>query len=305
VNLTAIARVSGLLWLALASGACGDPLVSIERIASLRALGARVEVEGEPDRAAPLPGESAHVEFLVAAPELAPNFGFGLVVCEASPGEAGTPTCAGEPFASVYTEPASEAPSLDFTVPAELAADARVAVLGVLCEGEAPRSGSTPPLCESEGPEHRLSLGFSLPGEYEPNRNPNFSEESITLDGEPLLALEPVDGACSGLGFTEVARGSGHTFALTLAEDAREALPETDGVGPALEGLQLSHFATDGELDRAFSYVGAEQAELSANVGWKAPGNPAEGGTLVRFFFVVRDFRGGSAFTERALCVLP
>jgi hypothetical protein len=305
VNATAIARASGLIWLALASGACGDPLVSIERIASLRALAARVEVEGDPDRAAPLPGESARVDFLVAAPELAPSFGFGLVVCEASPGEAGTPTCAGEPFASVYTEPAAESPSLDFIVPAAIAADARVAVLGVLCEGEAPRGDSIPPLCESENAEHRLSLGFSLPGEYEPNRNPNFSDESIALDGEALLALDAVDGACSGLGFTEVARGSDHTFTLTLAEDAREVLPETDGVGPELEGLQLSHFATDGELDRAFSYVAAERAELSASVGWKAPGNPAEGGTLVRFFFVVRDFRGGSAFTERALCVIP
>jgi hypothetical protein len=305
VNATSIARASGILWLALASGACGDPLVSIERIASLRALGARVEVDGEPDRAAPFPGESGSVEFLVASPELSPSFGFGLVVCEASAGEAGTPTCAAEPFASVYTEPASDAPALGFTVPAEIAADARVAVIGVLCEGEGPRPDSIPPLCDDEEREHRLSLGFSLPGEFEPNRNPNFDDESVWLDAEPLLALEAVEGPCVGLGFTEVARGSGHTFALTLADDAREALPETDGVGPSLEGLQLSHFATDGELDRAFSYVGPEQAELSANVGWKAPGNPAEGGTLVRFFFVVRDFRGGSAFTERALCVLP
>jgi hypothetical protein len=305
VNAASIARVSGILWLALASGACGDPLVSIERIASLRALGARVEVEGEPDRAAPFPGESGSVEFLVASPELSPSFGFGLVVCEASPGEAGTPTCAAEPFASVYSEPASDAPALGFTVPPEIAMDARVAVLGVLCEGEAPRRDSVPPLCENEALEQRLSLGFSLPGEFEPNRNPNFSDESIRLDGEPLLAFEAVDGACSGLGFTEVARASGHTFTLTLPEEAREALPETDGVGPSLEGLQLSHFATDGELERAFSYVAAEQAELGASVDWKAPGNPAEGGTLVRFFFVVRDFRGGSAFTERALCVLP
>ena len=63
-----------IVVLAFASGACGDPLVSVERIASLRALAARVEVECDPDRATPLPGETATVRFLVAAPELSPSF---------------------------------------------------------------------------------------------------------------------------------------------------------------------------------------------------------------------------------------
>src|SRR5688500_1746503 len=103
--------------LAFVSSACGDPLVSVERMASLRARGARVGVEGDPDRGVPFPGETARVSFFVAAPELAPSFGFGLLACEASPGEVGTPTCAGEPFSSVYTEPAADAPALRFTVP--------------------------------------------------------------------------------------------------------------------------------------------------------------------------------------------
>ena len=295
-----------LVVLALASGACDDPLVSVERIASLRALGARVEVDGDADRAAPFPGESAEVRFFVAAPELTPSFGFGLVACEALPGEAGTPRCAGEPFSSVYTEPASDSPALAFRVPDSAPPDSRVAVLGVLCEGEAPRPESVPPVCENEGIEHRLSLGIWLPGESEANRNPDLTEEAISFDGEALAVVAPVEGACAGLGFPEVSKGSNHGFSVTLADDDRDSLPTDDGVGPSRESLQVSHFSTSGELDRAFSYVSADDSELSVSVAWQAPGGDIEeGGRLVRFFFVVRDFRGGSAFTERAVCVLP
>lgn len=294
-----------ILVLALASSACGDPLVSVERIASLRALGARVEVEGDPARALPLPGETATVRFLVAAPEVAPSFGFGLVACEASPGEVGTPTCAGEPFSSVYTEPASDAPALTFTLPDAMAADGRVAVLGVLCEGEAPRTGSVPPVCNDGAIEHRVSLGLWLPGDEEPNRNPNLAEDAIAFDGEPLAATTPVEGACAGLGFVEVPERTNHRFSVALREGDRDALPAEDGVGPSREGLQVSHFSTSGELDRAFSYVSGNDSELSVSVDWKAPHGIGDGGHPVRFFFVVRDFRGGSAFTERSLCVVP
>jgi hypothetical protein len=295
----------GLLALAFASSACGDPLVSVERIASLRALGARVEVEGDPDRGVPFPGETASVSFFVAAPELAPSFGFGLLACEASPGEVGTPTCAGEPFSSVYTEPAADAPALTFTVPDGMDPEGRVAVLGVLCEGEAPRTDSIPPACADESIEHRVSLGLWLPGDGEPNRNPDLADDAIAFDDEPLAAMAPVEGACAGLGFLEVPQGTNHRFSITLTDDDRDSLPTDDGVGPSREGLQVSHFSTSGELDRAFSFVSGDDSELSVSVTWKAPGGIGEGGHPVRFFFVVRDFRGGSAFTERALCVVP
>lgn len=294
-----------LVALALSSSACGDPLVSVERIASLRALGARVEIDGDAGRAAPFPGESAAVRFFVAAPELTPSFGYGLVVCEAVPGDVNPPTCAGEPFASTYTEPASAAPELTFSVPEGIAADARVAVLGVLCEGEAPRTDSVPPACGDESVEHRVSLAIGLPGDSEPNRNPAFSDDAISFDGEPLVAAMPVEGPCADLGFLELAAGSKHTFSVALTEDDRDPLPAHDGVGPSRESLQVSHFSTGGELDRAFSYVSGDDGELSVDVDWKAPGRAEDGGQLVRFFFVVRDLRGGSAFTERALCVLP
>lgn len=294
-----------IVALACASSGCGDPLVSVERIASLRALAARVEVEGDPDRATPFPGETASVRFMVAAPELTPSFGFGLVACEASPGEVGTPACAGEPFSSAYTEPASDEPALTFTLPDSVPSEGRVAVLGVLCEGEAPRAGSIPPVCENAAVEHRLSLGLWLSDEEEPNRNPNLADEAIAFDADPLAEVPPVEGPCAGLGFLEVPQGTKHRFSILLDEDDRDALISEDGVGPSREGLQVSHFSTSGELDRAFSYVSADDTELVANVDWKAPGGIGEGGHPVRFFFVVRDFRGGSAFTQRALCVVP
>jgi hypothetical protein len=63
--------------------------------------------------------------------------------------------------------------------------------------------------------------------------------------------------------------------------------------------LQLSHFTTAGDLSRAFESIAWDSAELQRQVSWTAPKAPG----LVRFWLVLRDFRGGSAFTERAACV--
>ena len=89
--------------LGVAAIACDDPLKPAEQVDSLRVLAARVEVEGDPERAAPNAGESASVRWLVAAPEGEPALGWALSVCFARPNNVGLSGCAEPPFASALT----------------------------------------------------------------------------------------------------------------------------------------------------------------------------------------------------------
>ena len=57
------------LLAAILTISCGDPLKLPQLIEHNRVLGARVEVQGEPERASPAPGESATVRWLVADPD--------------------------------------------------------------------------------------------------------------------------------------------------------------------------------------------------------------------------------------------
>ena len=54
-----------------------------------------------------------------------------------------------------------------------------------------------------------------------------------------------------------------------------------------------------GDLARAFDAIAWDSEQLERQVSWTAPKQPG----LVRFWLVLRDFRGGSAFSERAVCV--
>src|ERR1700709_2072753 len=52
---------------------CGPTFDPASLINTTRVLGARVEVEGAPDRASPVPGETANVTWLVTSPDGAPS----------------------------------------------------------------------------------------------------------------------------------------------------------------------------------------------------------------------------------------
>ena len=71
------------------------------------------------------------------------------------------------------------------------------------------------------------------------------------------------------------------------------------------EEIRLSHFASLGELERPLSEVLPDDAEVKTSLTWDPPKTVAAEGELVRFWFVVRDLRGGSDFTERMLCLVP
>jgi hypothetical protein len=277
--------------------ACDEPLTRVDLVADMRVLGARVEVGGEPERASPAPGETASVRWLVAARDPEPLLGWAFAICAAAPPGGSLPSCGAEPFATAIADvPVAGEPRIDFTVPDDLDAEA-LAVFGVVCRDSEPTYDGTTFDCA--GPEGRLtSLDFLLESTEGSNRNPVLLADDITFDGASMA--EGRD--CATL--PSVAHGSSHTLELRLDESDRDAVPQKTSADPPKEELQVSHFTTAGELERAFTVFEASDTGLVARVSWKAPTTaPSDG--LVRFFLVVRDLRGGSDFVERAVCMEP
>jgi hypothetical protein len=293
--------------LLLLLGACSDPLEPAQLVRELRVLGARVEVEGDPERAAPLPGERATVRFLLAAPEPAPIQSFSLRVCPAAAGYIGPPRCAGPELARAQsTEPSSAAPQLGFVLPSDFDLEAypRLAVLGVVCAAGMPLDHGEYGSCDGTTEPLRVALELSLPRDNDVNHNPAFVAEPLSLDGAVWNGPSAVTWSCEDGTLPMLRAGSGtHTIEVTVDAASRERLPRSLTVDPGQESLRLAHFSTAGDLERAFSSVPERAQALSLT--WHAPTSSDPAASLTRFWFVVRDGRGGSAFAERALCVMP
>jgi len=295
-----------LLSSAMLAFGCDDPLKKTELVEEPRVLAARIEVEGDPGRAAPFPGESATVRFLVAAPELEPSLGFSLIACHSRPAHVGLPSCEGAPFAeSARLEPEPGAPELGFELPEPASASTtpRLLVRGVICPNGTPRGGDDPSGCTSGGRALPVSLEAEIASADDENQNPSFSDAELRFDGgdlpEAALASD-----CAGSGLLEVTGSSKHRIRFEFPESARDRIPKENDYDPDRENLLVSHFSSGGELERAFSSLPYDREELSAEVEWKAPDGTSSG-SLVRFWFVVRDLRGGADFVERAVCVIP
>ena len=282
------------LWLL----GCDDPLKSVELVQEPRVLGARVEVDGDAGRAAPAPGESATATFLVAAPELETSLGFAFLACSAAPRESSRSACAGPPFAQILSENGmTAAASLSFDVPADLDPNGRVALLGIICPGGTPSDDGSS--CDGPDPGTPVQLELELARDDDANLNPKLQAGSIAFDDAEWAELPALDGECAGLGFLEVSVQSKHIVTVNLDQSDRDALPRPSKLDPSRESLQLSHFTTAGDLTRAFETIAWDSDELVRTTHWTAPKEPG----LVRFWFVLRDFRGGGAFVERAVCV--
>jgi hypothetical protein len=273
-------------------------LNSVELVAEPRVLGARVEVAGDAARAAPAPGETATASFLVAAPELQPSLGFALAVCGAQARRGGRSACTDPPFAQI-SSPAGRADtaSITFDVPADLDPSGRLAVLGIICPAGSPSADGTS--CDGDNPGTLLQLELELAHDGDVNSNPELQPDSIAFDDAPWPEQAAVDGDCAELGFVQVAGGSEHRVTVQLDESDRDPLPHPSKLDPLRESLQLAHFTTTGDLSRAFDTIAWDTDELRRDVTWTAPQEPG----LARFWLVLRDFRGGSAFVERAVCV--
>lgn len=281
------------LWLL----GCDDPLKTVELIEELRVLGARVEVEGDAARAAPAPGERASATLLVAAPELEPALGFALAACPATARRGARSACDGPIFAEIVAENGdAPAPKLDFEVPADLDPSGRILLLGTVCPDGSPTADGQS--CDNGGGiAVQLELELSRSGDV--NGNPELQADSIRFDDDVWPEATLSDGDCGGLGLPEVASESTHAVEVVLDESDRDALPRRNDLDPTRESLQLAHFVSGGDITRAFETIAWDSKDLSRRVDWKAPKAPG----LARIWFVLRDFRGGGALAERAICV--
>lgn len=303
----------GLLLLLLPS--CGDPLLEPQRIVKPRLLGARLEIEGDPERASPRPGDTLRLRWILAAPDGVPSASFGFVACALAEGTLGGHLleCA-EPPVSRMVRSASEPapPELEITLP-ETFTGTTLGVIGQVCvNGTTIEQGVRDFACEG-GTQLEASFDVDL-DHVTPNRHPSLVDSDLRWNGTPWG--EPLAEATAGGPCAESA-GFPHQPVLLVSEEKanielvlngadREPIERME-VGPTREALQLSLASTSGALDRAYAFMEAEDERetLAAASVWEAPETVPEQGRVVRFYFVLRDLRGGLDVATRDVCVKP
>lgn len=295
-----------LLAAALCSSGCDDSLKSVSSIEETRVLGARVEVEADESRSSPKAGERASLRFFVAAPSGEPHFSYALSVCAVHLTNNGFPACASAPFASVVqAEPTNADARLDFGVPEEIDWETtpHAFASGVIC----PDSGldfriDGSPSCRL-GTGTEVAFEFDLGGPEHGNQSPRLAADALFLDGQPWPAS--TDLSCDDGSLPHVPSKSRHSLRIDLTDSDFEALTRQTSIDPARETLLLSAFTSAGKLDHGFLALSADIPPDQRRMGWDAPLNAEALPSLVRFYFVVRDARGGQDFGNRALCVVP
>ncbi len=291
-------------WALLLCVSCGDPLHPPQRIEKNRVLGAQVVVPGQEPRATPSPGEPVAVSFWMADPGTPAALTYALAVCQRDDTLTGIPGCSGGVIAR---SSGNGDPALDFTLPADLPPGDRLLVLGVVCANASGVIGDVitgfPNAlgCAGEGAQtSRVMFDVFLSPEHD-NNNPTLADETIRLDSADWSATLPTDvtAPCAGTSPTVGADGAVHQIRVGVSADDRES----DGTRSELN--ELASFSTAGELSRAFSFIEADSDATEVTLEWKAPRTAPAGGRNVRFFFVLRDGRGGADYSERTLCAVP
>jgi hypothetical protein len=316
---TSSSRAAGLLLLGLAGGillaGCGPTFDPASLITTTRVLGAQVEVEGAPDRATPLPGETAEVTWLITSPEATPPLGWAFALC--TPGTVGGKTslgCESAPLA--LFEGTASPPRIAISVPSVdvLGAATSLVLYGELCSGAGsmpifdPQSGI--PSCTGGGGT-TASIDIPLQLGADANHNPT-ADRAFTFDGQAWPALAAGDDPCV-VGPQASAGTQDHVIGNTTKGSDRESYTAMVGdppvATPERENLQISQFTTAGKLKSQFSFVEGtdDSAETTVDVTWDAPlaAEVPAAGLAVTFTFVTRDNRGGTDWTTRSACVVP
>lgn len=258
-----------LLLMLICVAACADDVPQGSLLERTRVLGVAARPDGDATRAWPRAGEETRLDWLVAGPGGLPPMSWEVAVCAAD-----AHGCTAAPF---YTGSGAGLPDVRFVAP-DAADVARLLVLArVTPDGE---------------PE--TTLAFDLPVEREAtNHHPRAG--AVTLGGAAW------EEGCP----TVAAGGEDIEVRVGTHGDDRESFVAADGT-ETRESLRLSFFATAGELAGQYRVVEAGDPDDSeAAVAWTPPAKDdvPDGGLRVRFTFVVRDLRGGIAWTERTLCV--
>ena len=280
---------------------CVDDLGSPTEIEDNRVLAARAVIAGMPDVAWAAPGEEVRVELLVVDEGAARPIGFHLEACVESDARVGASECTGAPLATAIREtPDIADPAIDFVAPD---VDGNVLVRGIVCASAA-AIGST--RCADPGARATL-VRYSLrvvPAGEPRNHHPGLRD--IALDGRafPETPISDPSAGCDGTELPIVRAGAPAVpITFVASDEALEAFDSADGA--IVETLQVSHHATAGELDQAFTFLDAERPR--GEVEWTPPGpdDAPASGEIVRFWLIALDGRGGTGVSERALCLLP
>ena len=183
--------MTNFLLLGLAGGiflaGCGPTFDPASLIDTTRVVGARVEVEGAPDRAMPRPGETANVTWLVTSPEATPPLSWAFAVC--TPGTVGGKAslgCESTPLA--LFEGTASPPRIAIPVPttAVLGSATSLILYGEICSGLDSRPTFDPqsgvPSCTGGGGT-TASVSIRLQLGDEANHNP-VADRAFTFDGQ-------------------------------------------------------------------------------------------------------------------------
>jgi hypothetical protein len=312
--------------LLLLAAACGDPFDPAWLVVDSRVLGARAEVEGDPARAWPRPGETVSVTWFVVDEDSARPLAWAFAWCPAAP------TAFGEPFCVAGTSPQLLPPQLApgpgppvarIDVPSEAAlggAD-QLLLVGLVCA--AGRIEATPAHLESLEGWEDVCVGDGakatpvlLPVPVQLGDATNLRPEiaQVRLVGQPWAApaeavLEASTTTCpDDPAVPLVSRAAVELpVELEMTPGSREDYDLVTAAGEVVrltEALRVQHVVTSGTLPRLFTVLDEEGA-TTAHFAWTPPepGDPMAERSLVRLHFVVTDGRSGTAFTSRALCL--
>lgn len=303
---TALLRFFSVFAPVLCCAGCDDSLKSISLIEETRVLGARLEVEADPGRSSPNPGEQASLRFFLAAANAEPNFSHALSVCLVHPTSIGFPPCAGAPFATATrVDPSSAELRLDFRVPPDVDREATPHALarGLICPDSGLILGPDGSSSCVSGSGTEVAFELALGGTPESNRNPSFAADALSFDGQPWPESQPI--SCAEPSLPHVPASSWHTLEVRMKDADFEPLSQPTAVDPARETLLLSPFSSAGELEHGFLALSADTPPEQRRMSFHAPAVAGSEPSLVRFYFVVRDARAGEDFAQRALCVVP
>jgi len=337
-------RVLGLIVLFLAA-ACSESFLPAWAVTDLRAVAARVEVEGKPGRARPDPEDEIQVSILMideGAPAsevpavTPPPLQWAFIACVPAPTLIGPPICRDliQPCDGCEgTPPANPLafPVLRFQVPSQAELDAagadNVLLQGAICANGPPASdaiirfilGETDDLnpCEDPSNEGRF-VTVSIPIEStpeDPNLNPEIS--TLFLNGRPwpppydqeVPRTAPRTGCRADLdGLTDEQRNA---HPLAGSDNSSFNLGVTPG---SLQSYQVGDMTLTEEIQVSWLTDGGDLERTfsfitdparSVLTQWRPFSDAPEDGLLVRLTFVIRDGRGGTDWVERGLCVLP
>jgi hypothetical protein len=173
-----------------------------------------------------------------------------------------------------------------------------------------------PPVCvDGIGEGELVTLRIPLMRDGQANTHPVMA--SLRRNGAAFIDPAPDDAPTTGCVSLEpplpTFPASTPDIALTVVvtSDSRETYDEVDVVSgevlPVTESIQIEYVATAGDLDRTFGFIDPGEESNEDHVGWELPAavDVPPDGLLVRFYFSLRDGRGGTDFAERAICIVP